>query len=137
MKDILCHTCPFIANFAQRAWNAPGSCSKATTCRWMNSRGYVALAMPLCFATIFGGPQSVPGASIDRASRCDGSAHHLEPEPAAQGLDLTRAVLAFWVGYAAAELKPVYLRLRELILASGKIAVNSHVLIRSPRRRGR
>jgi transposase len=27
---------------------------------------------------------------------------------AAQGLDLTRAVLAFWVGYAAAELKPVY-----------------------------
>jgi transposase len=46
---------------------------------------------------------------------------------AAQGLDLTRAVLAFWVGYAAAELKPVYLRLRELILASGKIAVDETV----------
>jgi transposase len=43
---------------------------------------------------------------------------------AAQGLDLTRAV---WVGYAAAELKPVYVRLRELILASGKIAVDETV----------
>ena len=43
---------------------------------------------------------------------------------AAQGLDIKRSVLAFWVGYAAAELKPVYLRLRELILASGKIAVD-------------
>jgi hypothetical protein len=31
------------------------------------------------------------------------------------------------VGYAAAELKPVYLRLRELILASGKIAVDETV----------
>src|SRR5260370_7969685 len=41
----------------------------------------------------------------------------------AQGLDIKRAILAFWVGYAAAELKPVYLRLRELILASGKIPV--------------
>ena len=45
----------------------------------------------------------------------------------AQGLDIKRAVLAFWVGYAAAELKPVYLRLRELILASGKIAVDETV----------
>ena len=43
---------------------------------------------------------------------------------AAQGLDIKRSVLAFWVGYAAAELKPVYLRLRELILASGKIVVD-------------
>jgi len=42
----------------------------------------------------------------------------------AQGLDIKRSVLAFWVGYAAAELKPVYRRLRELILASGKIAVD-------------
>jgi transposase len=33
---------------------------------------------------------------------------------AAQGLDIKRSVLAFWVGYAAAELKPVYLRLCEL-----------------------
>jgi hypothetical protein len=46
---------------------------------------------------------------------------------AGQGLDITRAVLAFWVGYAAAELKPVYVRLRELILASGKIAVDETV----------
>jgi hypothetical protein len=45
----------------------------------------------------------------------------------AQGLDIKRAVLAFWVGYAAAELAPVYLRLRELILASGKIAVDETV----------
>jgi transposase len=43
---------------------------------------------------------------------------------AAQGLDIKRSVLAFWVGYAAAELAPLYLRLRELILASGKIAVD-------------
>jgi transposase len=43
---------------------------------------------------------------------------------ATQGLDIKRSVLAFWVGYAAAELKPLYLRLRELILASGKIAVD-------------
>jgi transposase len=34
---------------------------------------------------------------------------------AAQGLDIKRSVLAFWVGYAAAELRPVYERLRELI----------------------
>jgi transposase len=32
--------------------------------------------------------------------------------------------LAFWVGYAAAELKPICLRLRELILTSAKIAVD-------------
>ena len=41
-----------------------------------------------------------------------------------QGLDIARAVLAFWVGYAAAELVPVYLRMRELILGSAKIAVD-------------
>jgi Transposase IS66 family len=29
----------------------------------------------------------------------------------AQCLDIKRAILAFWVGYAAAELKPLYLRL--------------------------
>src|SRR5258707_8119980 len=45
----------------------------------------------------------------------------------AQGLDIKRAILAFWGGYAAAELKPLYLRLRELILASGKIAVDETV----------
>ena len=38
-----------------------------------------------------------------------------------------RAILAFWVGYAPAELKPLYLRLRELILTSGKIAVDETV----------
>ncbi len=46
---------------------------------------------------------------------------------AAQGLDIKRSILAFWVGYAAAELKPIYLRLRELILTSGKIAVDETV----------
>src|ERR1700681_606242 len=42
----------------------------------------------------------------------------------AQGIDIKRAILAFWVGYAAAELQPLWLRLRELILTSGKIAVD-------------
>jgi transposase len=45
----------------------------------------------------------------------------------AQGLDIKRAVLAFWVGYAAAELKPLYLCLREHILRSGKIAIDETV----------
>jgi transposase len=45
----------------------------------------------------------------------------------AQGLDIKRAILAFWVGYAAVELKPLYLRLRELILTSGKIVVDETV----------
>src|SRR6202051_528395 len=43
---------------------------------------------------------------------------------AAQGLDIKRSTLAFWVGYAAAELRPVFERLRELILTTGKIAVD-------------
>ena len=42
----------------------------------------------------------------------------------AQGIDIKRAVLAFWVGYAAAELQPLWLRLRELILTADKIAVD-------------
>jgi len=46
----------------------------------------------------------------------------------AQGLDIKRATLAFWVGYAAAELLPLYLRLRELILGSGKIAIDETVV---------
>src|SRR6202521_3073446 len=45
----------------------------------------------------------------------------------AQGLDIKRSILAFWVGYAAAELKPIHLRLRELVLTSGKIAVDETV----------
>ena len=44
-----------------------------------------------------------------------------------QGITIERATLAFWVGYAAAELKPLYLRLRELILGSTKIAVDETV----------
>ena len=43
---------------------------------------------------------------------------------AAQGLDIKRSTLAFWVGYAAAELRPVYERLRKLFLTSAKIAVD-------------
>jgi transposase len=46
----------------------------------------------------------------------------------AQGIDIQRAILAFWVGYAAAELKPVYLRLGELILSSSKIAVDETIV---------
>ena len=34
-----------------------------------------------------------------------------------QGVAIERATLAFWAGYAAAELKPLYLRLRELVWA--------------------
>src|SRR5882757_1250920 len=45
----------------------------------------------------------------------------------AQGLDIKRAILAFWVGYAAAELQPVYARLREIILTAGKIAVDETI----------
>ena len=41
-----------------------------------------------------------------------------------QGIAIDRATLAFWVGYAAAELAPLASRLRELLLASPKIAVD-------------
>jgi transposase len=44
-----------------------------------------------------------------------------------QGIAIERATLAFWVGYAAAELKPLYHRLRDLILGSAKIAVDETV----------
>lgn len=40
----------------------------------------------------------------------------------AQGIDIKRAVLAFWVGYAAPELRR--LRLSEIILIAGKITVD-------------
>jgi transposase len=46
---------------------------------------------------------------------------------AAHGLDIKRAILAFWVGYAAAEFKPIYVRLRQLILTSAKIAVDETI----------
>jgi transposase len=42
----------------------------------------------------------------------------------AQGFDLDRSTLAYWVGTAAAELKPVYLRLVEKVLEAGKLAVD-------------
>ena len=41
-----------------------------------------------------------------------------------QGLSVDRSTLAFWVGVAAAELKPVYLRMKEILLGSAKIAVD-------------
>jgi transposase len=41
-----------------------------------------------------------------------------------QGLPVDRSTLAFWVGVAAAELKPIYLRMKEILLGSAKIAVD-------------
>jgi transposase len=43
---------------------------------------------------------------------------------AVQGLDLDRSTLAFWVGYAAAELMPLYERLKASLLTSAKLAVD-------------
>jgi transposase len=43
---------------------------------------------------------------------------------AAQGLDLDRSTLAFWVGYAAAELTPLYEWLKANLLSSVKLAVD-------------
>src|SRR5262249_39817717 len=43
---------------------------------------------------------------------------------AVQGIDLDRSTLAFWVGYAAAELMPLYQRLKLALLASAKLAVD-------------
>ncbi len=42
----------------------------------------------------------------------------------AQGIDIDRSTLAFWVGYAAAELMPLYERLKEHLLASSRLAVD-------------
>jgi transposase len=54
---------------------------------------------------------------------------------AAQGLDLDRSTLAFWVGYAAAELMPLYERLKAKLLASVKLAVDeTPVLVLDPGR---
>jgi transposase len=41
-----------------------------------------------------------------------------------QGLPIDRSTLAFWVGTAAAEVKPVYLRMKEILLGSAKIVVD-------------
>ena len=43
---------------------------------------------------------------------------------ASQGIELDRSTLAFWVGYAAAELMPLYERLKANLLASTKLAVD-------------
>jgi transposase len=43
---------------------------------------------------------------------------------ASQGIVIDRATLAFWVGYAGAELAPVVARLRAILLASVKLAVD-------------
>jgi transposase len=42
----------------------------------------------------------------------------------AQGIDIDRSVLAFWVGYAAAELMPIWQRLREMLLGSVRLFVD-------------
>ena len=41
-----------------------------------------------------------------------------------QGIDIDRSTLAFWVGYAAAELVPLYERLKEHLLSSSRLAVD-------------
>ncbi len=41
-----------------------------------------------------------------------------------QGIDIDRSTLAFWVGYAAAELAPLYERLKEHLLVSSRLAVD-------------
>ena len=43
---------------------------------------------------------------------------------AVAGIDLDRSTLAFWVGYAAAELTPLYEALRRNLLGSAKLAVD-------------
>jgi transposase len=41
-----------------------------------------------------------------------------------QGINIDRSTLAFWVGYAAAELAPLYERLKEHLLSSSRLAVD-------------
>lgn len=41
-----------------------------------------------------------------------------------QGIELDRSTLAFWVGYASAELEPLYARLKANLLTSAKLAVD-------------
>lgn len=43
---------------------------------------------------------------------------------ATHGIAIDRSTLAFWVGYAAQELKPLWHRLRKLLLASSKLCVD-------------
>jgi len=46
---------------------------------------------------------------------------------ARQGVALDRSTLAFWVGYAAAEVAPVVARLREILLASARLFADETV----------
>jgi transposase len=45
-----------------------------------------------------------------------------------QGVSIDRSTLAFWVGYAAAEVAPVVARLREMVLASTRIFADETVV---------
>jgi transposase len=42
----------------------------------------------------------------------------------AQGIEIERSVLAFWVGYAGAELTPLWRRMREILLGSPRLFVD-------------
>jgi transposase len=44
------------------------------------------------------------------------------------GVELDRATLSFWMGYAAAEIAPVVARLREILLASARVFADETVL---------
>lgn len=47
---------------------------------------------------------------------------------ARQGVLLDRSTLAFWMGYAAAEVAPVVARLREIVLASARVFADETVV---------
>jgi transposase len=47
---------------------------------------------------------------------------------ARQGVTLDRSTLAFWVGYAAAEIAPVVRRLKEIVLASARLFADETVV---------
>ena len=47
---------------------------------------------------------------------------------ARQGVMLDRSTLAFWMGYAAAEVAPVVARLREIVLASGRVFADETIV---------
>jgi hypothetical protein len=51
----------------------------------------------------------------------------------AQGIEIERSVLAFWVGYAAAELMPLWRRLRDILLGSPRLFVDDRERFRSAR----
>ena len=55
---------------------------------------------------------------------------------ARQGVQLERSTLAFWVGYAAAEVAPVVARLREMVLSSARVFADETIVpvLTGPRR---